>query len=348
MKAAILETINAPLVIADVELGALGRGQVLVKILVSGICGSQLQEIAGNKGNGKFVPHLLGHEGCGEVADVGADVTKVQKGDKVVLHWRKGDGIESDFPTYTYKGKKMPSGKVTTFSEYSVVSENRITKVPADIPNDFCALLGCGLSTALATIENEARVQPGESVMIVGLGGLGACFIKAAVLAQANPIIAVDIHDRKKDAALSLGANIFINSAKENVREAVERVCGSKGVNVIVETSGNSKSIEDTIPLLAGSGRYIMVGQPKPGESVGLVDALHLFGGEGKMIKATQGGQFSPARDIPRYIDLYRSGKLKADDFVTHRTSLENINEAIALMRDGKANRIMIDICPVV
>ncbi|MDO8482048.1 MAG: zinc-binding dehydrogenase [bacterium] len=344
MKAAVLETIDAPLVVGDVEFGALERGQVLVKILVSGICGSQLQEIAGNKGNGKFVPHLLGHEGCGEVADVGADVTKVQKGDKVVLHWRKGDGIESDFPVYTYKGEKMPSGKVTTFSEYSVVSENRVTKVPADIPNDFCALLGCGLSTALATIENEARVVPGESVMIVGLGGLGACFIKAAVLAQARPIIAVDIHDCKKDAALALGANIFINSAKENIKEAVGKASENKGVNVIVETSGNKKSIEDTLSLLAGSGRYIMVGQPKPGENVELVNAVHIFGGEGKSIKATQGGQFSPARDIPRYIDLYRSGKLKTDDLVTHRTSLKDINEAITLIREGKANRIMIDI----
>lgn len=344
MKAAILETINGPLVVADVATGALERGQVLVKILVSGICGSQLQEIAGNKGNAKFVPHLLGHEGCGEVVDVGPDVTKVRKGDKVVLHWRKGDGIESDFPTYTYKGKKMQSGKVTTFSEYSVVSENRLTKVPADIPNDFCALLGCGLSTALATIENEAKVQPGESVMIVGLGGLGACFIKAAVLAQANPIIAVDIHDRKKDVALSLGANLFINSAKENIKEAIERVFGGKGVNVIVETSGNRRSIEDTMPLLASSGRYVMVGQPKPGESVGLVNAVHLFGGEGKTIKATQGGQFSPARDIQRYIDLYRLGKLHTDDLITNRTSLDNINEALTQMRGGEVNRIMIDI----
>ena len=238
----------------------------------------------------------------------------------------------------------MQSGKVTTFSEYSIVSENRVTKVPDDVPIDLCALLGCGLSTALATIEHEAKVKPGESVMVVGLGGLGACLIKSAVLAQANPIIAVDIHDHKKDTALSLGANIFINSAKENIKKAVESALEKKGIDVIVETSGNSKSIEETIPLLAGSGRYIMVGQPKPGESVGLLDAVHMFGGEGKTIKATQGGQFSPARDIPRYIDLYRSGALQTNDLITHRTSLNDINKAIALIREGKASRIMIDI----
>src|SRR3989338_3335986 len=107
MKAAILEQINAPLVVGDVELTDLLFGQVLVKIIVSGICGSQLQEIAGHKGNGDYVPHLLGHEGCGIIEDTGHGVTKVKKGDKVIMHWRKGNGIESDFPIYIYKGKKI-------------------------------------------------------------------------------------------------------------------------------------------------------------------------------------------------------------------------------------------------
>src|SRR3989344_9087925 len=164
MKAAVLENINGPLTIGEVALTDLLFGQVLVKVLVSGICGAQLQEIAGNKGNAKFVPHLLGHEGCGKVEEIGPDVTRLKKGDKVVLHWRKGDGIESPFPTYLYKGRKMPSGKVTTFSEYSIVSENRASVVSEDIPNDFCALLGCSLSTALSTVEKEARVQKGERV----------------------------------------------------------------------------------------------------------------------------------------------------------------------------------------
>ena len=199
MKAAVLETINAPLTVAEVGLGELSFGQVLVKVLVSGICGAQLQEIAGDKNNAKFVPHLLGHEGCGVVESVGAGVTKVKKGDKVVMHWRKGDGIEADFPTYMFKGKAMKSGKVTTFSEYSIVSENRVTPVPVSVPNDFCALLGCGLSTALGAVANDAQVRPGESVMVVGLGGLGACFVKASRHSGAHPIIGVDIVDSKKE-----------------------------------------------------------------------------------------------------------------------------------------------------
>jgi len=341
MKAAVLETIGAPLVVSEVKLGEVGRGQVLVKILVSGVCGSQLQEIEGNKGNAKFVPHLLGHEGCGIVEKIGDGVTTVKKGDKVVMHWRKGDGIEADFPSYTYKGKKMSSGKVTTLSEYSIVSENRLTAVPKDTPNDFCALLGCGLSTALATIEKEANVQRGESVLVVGVGGLGASLIKAAALAGANPIIALDIHDKEK-MAKALGATHFLNGTKENIKEALGKA-GIKDVNVIVETSGSAESIRDTLPLLAGSGRYILVGQPKPGTSVEITNAVHLFGGEGKMIKATQGGQFSPARDIERYIQKYAK-TLDTSLLITHRTTLDKINDAITMMRDGKANRIMVDL----
>ena len=341
MKAAVLETINAPLVVADVELGELSRGQVLVKVLASGICGAQLQEIAGHKGNAKFVPHLLGHEGCGIVEKVGGGVTMVKKGDKVVMHWRKGEGIEADFPSYVYKGKKMSSGKVTTLSEYSIVSENRLTAVPPSTSNDLCALLGCGLSTALGAIENEAKVQKGESVMVVGVGGLGASLIQAAALFHANPIIAVDIHD-KRSLAESLGATLFINSAQEDIKAALEK-SSIKEVNVIAETSGSGASIRDTLPLLAGGGRYILVGQPKPGESVEILNAGHLFGGEGKSIKATQGGQFAPSRDIARYIREYGS-RIDTAKLVTHRTTLDKVNDAITTMREGKAIRIMVDL----
>ncbi|MCL4392514.1 alcohol dehydrogenase catalytic domain-containing protein, partial [Patescibacteria group bacterium] len=206
MKAAILEKINEPLTVAEVEIGEPSFGQVLVKILVSGICGSQLQEIGGYKGNGAYVPHLLGHEGAGIVQRIGPGVTKVKEGDKVVMHWRKGDGIESDFPVYAFKGKPMRSGKVTTFSEYSIVSENRVTPVPQDTPNELCALLGCSLSTALGTVNLEADLKLGESLMVVGVGGLGINLIKAGRLVGAYPIIAVDIYENKRELAQQMGA----------------------------------------------------------------------------------------------------------------------------------------------
>ena len=343
MKAVILETINAPLVIHEVELMPLQFGQVLVKILVSGICGSQLHEIAGNKGNAKFVPHLLGHEGCGIVEAVGVGVSRVKPGDKVIMHWRKGDGIESDFPSYMYKGKIIRSGKVTTLSEYSVVSENRITPVPHETPNELCALLGCSLSTALGLIDNESELKLGESFMTMGVGGLGVNLIKAAHLAGAHPIIAVDIHDHKKETALEVGADLYVNARTHSVREEIEKHLGIKDVHVIVDCTGAKQAIEDSIQLLSGIGRFVMLGHPKPGETVELKNANHFFEGEGKSLRATQGGRFHPSRDIPRYVGLHKTGKLNIDKIITHRLRLDQINEAIDLVRNGHASRILIE-----
>jgi len=344
MRAAVLEKLNSPLTIADVEPGPIGTGQALVKVLVSGICGSQLQEIAGNKGNGKFLPHMLGHEGCGIVEETGPGISTVKKGDKVVMHWRKGDGVEADFPVYSFAGRTMRSGKVTTFNQYAIVSENRVTAVPADTPEDFCALLGCGLSTALGTMIDEAKVRPGESVLIVGIGGLGASLVRAAQLVGASPIIAIDIVEAKRGTAASLGADLFIDASTEDARDAIKDLLGTPEVDVIVETSGRPKSIASTLPLLGSGGRYILVGQPQPGESVEIANAYHLFGGEGKSIIATQGGQFLPSRDIPRYTRLQKAGRLRFDDLITHRTTLDGVNDAIGLMRSGRANRMFIDL----
>ncbi len=343
VKAAILHTIDAPLAVGHVELTELLFGQVLVKILASGICGAQLLEIGGHKGNAKFVPHLLGHEGVGIVEEVGLGVSRIKKGDKVIMHWRKGEGIEADFPTYIYEGKPIRSGKVTTFSEYSVVSENRLTPVPHETPNELCALLGCGLSTALGVIKDEANVRFGESVMIVGAGGMGLNMVKAATLASAYPIISIDINDHKRELAHELGAHLFINSSTHSIAEELQKHFGIKDVDVLIETPGSKHALRETIPFLSGVGRCIMVGQPKPGETVELLNANHMFGGEGKTIKATQGGKFSPTQDIPRYVRLHKAGVLSVKNIITHRIRLDEINEAIDLVRKGQASRILIE-----
>ncbi len=342
MLAAVLTTLNAPLTLAEVQPCALDYGQVLVRVLVSGICGAQLQEIAGHKGNSKFLPHLLGHEGCAIVEEVGVGVTHVKKGDKAVLHWRKGAGIESPFPKYIYEGREINSGRVTTFSEYAICSENRLTSVPSDLPADFCALLGCGLSTALATVEQDAAIKFGEGVMIVGMGGLGVNLLRAARLANASPIICVDVHEAKRETADLMGATGFINSAEESIADGLKRIgCGC--CDVILDTAGSSKSIEGTLPHLAPSGRFVMIGQPRPGESVTIANANHLFGGEGKSIRATQGGGFNPTVDIPRYVRLYEAGLLNLDNLITHRVSLANINKGLDLVRGGFASRVIVD-----
>ena len=337
-KAAILTEINKPLTISEIESTELNYGQVLVKILVSGLCGAQLQELAGLKGNEKFLPHLLGHEGCGIVQEVGPGVTTVKEGDKVVMHWRLGSGFEAPFPKYIYNGKSMSSGKVTTLSEYSVVSENRLTTVSVDTDEELCALLGCGLTTALGVINNEANLKFGESVMVIGSGGVGLNLIQGAKLASAYPIIAVDINDEKESIAIEAGATRYINTTKEDLQTSI----GSLKIDVIIDTTGNPNAINSAINLLSNTGRFILVGQPKPGQDVVIPNGNKLFDGIGKTIKATQGGKTSPSEDIPRYVKLYNSNLLDISKIITHRFKLDEINEAFDLLKSGNAGRIII------
>lgn len=334
MKAVVLEQIDAPLAIRNVELTELKVGQVLVRILVSGLCGAQLHEIRGHKGNAKFLPHLMGHEGCGIVEEVGPGVTNVNVGDKVVMHWRPGTGIEAPFPSYILDGKPMSSGKVTTLSEYSIVSENRLTKVPQDTPPELCAILGCALTTAMGIIDNEVDLKFGESVAVVGCGGVGLNLIQAAALKSACPIYAIDNNVTKRELCFTAGASLFINSIN-NLDEQVD---------VIIDTTGIPEVISECVSKLSGKGRMILVGQPAPGRGVEVINALNLFNGMGQTIKATQGGKTNPTEDIPRYVRMHQEGLLDVKQFVTHKFKLNQINEAFDLLKSGNAGRIIIEI----
>jgi hypothetical protein len=334
MKAAVLTEINKPLEIKDVSTTQIKTGQVLVKVLVSGICGSQLHEIRGHKGNEKFLPHLMGHEGCGIVQEIGEGVTTVKVGDKVVMHWRPGTGIEAAFPTYIMDGKSMSSGKVTTLSEYSIVSENRLTTVPKDTPPELCAILGCALTTAMGIIDNEIDLKFGESIAIIGTGGVGLNLIQAAKMKSACPIIAIDNNENKKSLCLDFGANQFYTSI-DNLKDKMD---------IIIDTTGIPDIISKAIGKLSNTGRMILVGQPAPEKTIEILNALSLFNGSGQSIKATQGGKTKPNEDILRYVKLYQNGLLDISRLITHRFKLDQINEAFDLLRSGNAGRIMIEI----
>lgn len=338
MKAAILTAINVPLEVREIEWLPPSYGQVLAKVLVSGICGAQLQEWRGEKGD-QF-PRLLGHEACVEVLETGPGVMTVRSGDKCVAHWRKGDGVESDNPKWSYVAdktwqfQKLTAGRITTFSTHSVVSENRLTAVPKDTPDELCALLGCGLSTALGTMENEANLRFGESVLIIGCGGLGLNLILAAKLRQASYIAVVDINESKINVAHEMGAHAVHIKSSTWTHDSFD---------VVIDTTGNPDAINDGLKALSPSGRFIMVGQPKPRENVMLTNARHMFDGDGKTIIATQGGRFNPSKDVARYVAMHRAGLLNLTGLVTHRFPLEVINEGIELVRQGQAGRVMID-----
>lgn len=334
MKAAVLVELNKPLLLADVDLTVLTSGQVLVKVLVSGICGSQLHDISGNKGNVKFLPHLMGHEGCGIVEDIGPGVLTVKPGDKVVMHWRPGLGIDSNFPQYILNGKKFSSGKVNTLTEQAIVSENKLTVIPSDTNPEFAALLGCSLTTALGIIENESYLRFGETVAIVGCGGVGLIVVAAARLRGAGEIYAVDNSIFKKDLSFNYGANFFY----ETVTYLPENI------DLLIDTTGNVEIISESFKKLSINGRILLVGQPAPDQSLIIPNALKLFNGSGLLIKASQGGGTIPHQDIPRYLKLLSLGYLSIEKLITHRYNLFDVNEAFKTLKSGKSGRIMIEI----
>lgn len=338
-KAAIAYKVNEPLVVQEVEIDKpLDVGQVLVNIKVSGICGAQLLEIMGHKNNAKFMPHMMGHEGFGEVIETGPGVTTVKVGDSVVAHWMVGEGIEAPFPTYKSGSTRIGGGKITTFAEYAIISENRLTPVPSNTDPDLCALLGCGLTTGLGVVNNECNVKYGESFMVLGCGGVGLNLIQGAKMNSCYPIYAVDINNNKQEIAKKLGATHFINLKETKFKDVLS------SVDIIVDTVGSADLIAEAIALLSNEGRYIMVGHLPPNETLRIPNAVDMFFGKGKLIRATQGGRTKPHEDIPRYVKLAEAKILEVNTLITHRTSLHNINEALDLIRDSQAGRIMIDL----
>ncbi len=316
MKAAILGKIGAPLVVEDIEFDCikhsngsrdllLKEGQVFVRVLCTGICGSQLQEIDGIKGDPSHCPHLLGHEGCGIVKGLGHGVTTVKEGDKVVMHWRKGDGLEAQPAVYEYydDNEYVPirAGPITTFSEYAIVSENRVTAVPQDTPNDFAALLGCALSTAICVTHHEAKIKPRDKVVVIGCGGLGLAILIAARGLGAR-VTAIDRIAEKGNLALSLGAEQFMSRIQPPIVS-----------DYIIDTVGAIDHRE-----MDFDSEYISLQE----------------GG-------TSGGGFDPPRDIPYCLQLMPWLDWAA--LITHRISLDQINDGIQLMREGKAGRVMIE-----
>ena len=334
MKAAVLEKLNYPLAIREIFPTQLLPGQVYVKVLASGLCGAQLHEIRGHRGNEKFLPHLMGHEGCGIVKEVGPGVTTVQEGDKVVMHWRPGSGIESEFPKYHLGEKIISSGKCTTLSEFSIVSENRLTKVPHDTPTVLAAMLGCSLTSALGIIDNECNLKFGESVAVIGCGGVGLNLIQAAKMKNAYPVYGVDINDKMFDLTHQIGVDIFTCDL-EFIPEKVD---------VILDTTGVPEVISKAFDKLAPSGRLIMVGQPAPGTDLNIFNPLSMFDGQGKSIRASQGGGTKPDEDIPRYIKLANREILDFNTLHTDTFALDNINDAFDLLKTGNAGRIIIKI----
>ena len=343
MKAAILIAQRENLIVEDIELPTLlDVGQVLVNLDFSGICGTQLGEIDGVKGKDKYIPHLLGHEGSGIVQDIGPGVQTVKVGDSVVLHWKKGSGIQSAPPKYRWKGKDINAGWVTTFNSQAIISENRCTTIPDDFPKEEAALFGCAVTTGFGVVENNAKLKMGESVVVFGAGGIGLNIIQAAKLVSAWPIIGVDIHENRLDLAKKLGATHIINASKEDPFEKIKEILKSRQLDVFIDNTGIPKIIQQGYEIVNQDGRVVLVGVPKHGNNINIFSLpLHF----GKSISGSFGGECKPDKDIPRYMELCKQGVWNMKGLISQSFKLDEINVAIDSMRKGKtAGRVIIEL----
>jgi S-(hydroxymethyl)glutathione dehydrogenase/alcohol dehydrogenase len=336
--AAILVEQRRPLVLDDVEILPLSYGQVLVKVGISRVCGSQLGEIDGVKGPDLHLPHLLGHEAGGEVLEVGPEVKHVRPGDHVVLHWRRGGGIQAAPAKYRLGNREINAGNVTTFQGLTVVSENRATRIPKDVDFETAALLADTLTTGFGVVSRDARVEMGEAVVVIGVGGIGLGVVLGAHLAGAHPIVAVDIHDHKLEKARQFGATHAVNSRTSAWAEAVVQHLGGSA-DAVFDGTGSPAVLETAWRLTSPHGRVVLVGVMPHDRTLSLnTQDMH----HGKRLIGSEGGSSRPEIDIPRYVRMLRDGRFTAAGMVTHRFPLARVNDAIAAMRAGESVHTML------
>lgn len=340
-RAAVLVETGKPLQVMELTLPPLKPGQVLVDVDYAGVCHSQLSEVRGRRGPDPFLPHTLGHEGAGTVLACGEGVKKVRAGDKVVLTWIKGEGLDVPGTTYDSTIGTVNSGAIGVFMTVTVTCENRMVPITEDrLHMREAALLGCAVPTGAGVVVNTADVQPGSSVAVFGVGGIGMSAVLAAAMRKAAMIIAVDVVDAKLTAAKRAGATHVINAATEDVLECMREITDGRGADTVVEAVGLPETMEQAFASTAyGGGLCVLAGNLAFGEKISL-DPFDLI--KGRKIVGTWGGETIPDRDLPRYAKMFLEGKLPFDQLVSHEWPLDDINTAFDELEAGRVSRALI------
>ena len=339
-EAALLVQTGTPLVLAEIDIPALKPGQVLVEIAYSGVCGTQVMEWRGDKGEDKWVPHCLGHEGSGVVLETGATVTKVRAGDKVVLSWIKGSGIEAGGAVYDWDGRKVNAGGVTTFQRHAVVSENRLTLLPGELPMDIAVLLGCAAPTGMGAVDNVLKVDAGNAVAVFGTGGIGLNALMAAALAGAMPVIGIDPNPARRALAKIFGATHVIDPSAGDVLAEIRKIV-PHGVDLAVESSGQPAVMEQAVNATRPQGgRAVVIGNARHGARLSLDPAVF---NQGKSLLGTWGGDSVPDRDFGRFGRLLASGRFPVRDLLSKPYALEQADRALQDLAAGAVGRPLID-----
>jgi Zn-dependent alcohol dehydrogenase len=341
--AAILHKTSANLIVDEIEIpDILQSGQVLVRIITSGICGAQINEIDAIKGPDKFLPHLLGHEGYGIVLNTAPDVKTIKSGDYVILHWRPGSGLQSNPPKYLWRGMPLNAGWVTTFNQHAIVSENRLTAIgKTSVSKLTLPILGCALTTAYGVLKNEAKVKSGDSILIFGAGGVGLAMLKVLKSFGINNVVMMDVDENKIEYAQSQGVSAaFKFQDKEESVKKLEHWFGENLPTVAIDTTGKVPCIEIAYEISHPQARVILVGVPRKGENSSIYTLpLHF----GKVFVGSQGGGSHPQLDIPTLLKELEKGSLDFSDFPTRQYGLESINEALQELRSGALGRMIIN-----
>jgi S-(hydroxymethyl)glutathione dehydrogenase/alcohol dehydrogenase len=338
-RAAILVESESPLVIEEVAWnGPLGEGQVLVKVEFAGICGKQLEEIDAHFGPDPYLPHLLGHEGAGEVIAVGDGVSKVSPTDSVIMHWMKGSGIESALPKYSWRGKPLNAGLITTFNQYAVVSENRVTKLTEDLRLDHACLLGCGLSTGLGVVLNEAKVNRSQRVVVWGAGGVGLAAIQACRWVGVEEIVVIGRSELALEKAAANGATSTFDCSRDGWQSRLSEK-HPNGFDRGLVCVGYPRPLEELHKFMAAPSELFMVGVPSPSATANIdVLAIH----QRKALMGSYGGGIRPDVDLPSYVRMIKTNQVVVKDFVGPTVSLDNINEGIDVTKKGGAGRVLV------
>ena len=354
-------TDTRPLRVAELTLDPPGPGELLVRIAAAGVCHSDLSVVDGSRP--RPVPMALGHEAAGIVEEIGAGVLDVSPGDRVVLTFVPSCGTCADCAAGTpalcapaaaanSEGRMLAGGArlsedgipihhhlgVSGFATHAVVARGSAVLVPRDVPLCTAALFGCALLTGTGAVVSAARVQPGQSVAVFGLGGVGLAAVMGAVVAAATPIIAVDPIAEKRELALELGATVAV--APSDAGAAMAELAAS-GVDHAIDTAGSPGAFEAAYALTGRGGTTVSVGLPDPSLEIRLPAASLVA--QARTVVGSYLGSSAPQRDIPRLLRLWRAGRLPVEQLVTGVRALEDINSAMEDLAAGKSVRQIIE-----
>jgi S-(hydroxymethyl)glutathione dehydrogenase / alcohol dehydrogenase len=358
MRAAVLNSIPGQLEIEEIDISTPGPREVLIKVAAAGLCHSDLHFMEGKYPY--MTPAVLGHESAGIVEAVGDQVTYVQPGDHVITclsvycgncencltghlsicsNSRSTDRTPDQSPRLSRNGDPVAQFlKMSSFAEHMLVHEHGVVKIRDDMPLDRAALIGCGVTTGLGAVFNTAKVEPGTTVAVIGCGGIGLNAIQGARIAGASKIIAIDMLDEKLELASEFGATHTVNAgAGDPVREVMGLSGG--GVHYSFEAIGLKIAAEQAFNMLRAGGTATVIGMIPIGQNVELPGVSFL---SEKKIQGSAMGSNRFRVDMPRYVDLYLDGRLKLDELVSARISLDEVNDGFESMKSGSIARSVI------